>query len=281
MKQDLIPGIYNYCNRWCERCSFNYRCRVYSKQLSYEESFNDLDNPLTEEAKSIEIIKKSLDEALALLDEKAKELDVDFNNLPQQEIHELNPKALNNNGSFMLYLNEFETINETPFGENLAQFNSVYDTPVLKLSAIVQESYIMFMQQQELFNNAINFIENSLSMGIISEDTAVQTINKINHNRYILCSFPLVLSGKLVTAYQDKLSADKANKRLTTNSHANGTAKVSLLLINDIISAIEALQHNTEIGDQLDLLAALSGIKRHLHKDFPNAELFIRPGFDE
>ena len=22
----LIPGIYNYCDRWCERCSFTSRC---------------------------------------------------------------------------------------------------------------------------------------------------------------------------------------------------------------------------------------------------------------
>ena len=26
----LIPGIYNYCDRWCERCPFTSRCMVYA-----------------------------------------------------------------------------------------------------------------------------------------------------------------------------------------------------------------------------------------------------------
>jgi hypothetical protein len=27
--EPLIPGIYNYCDRWCERCVFSRRCRVF------------------------------------------------------------------------------------------------------------------------------------------------------------------------------------------------------------------------------------------------------------
>ena len=25
----LIPGIYNYCDRWCERCTFTSRCLTF------------------------------------------------------------------------------------------------------------------------------------------------------------------------------------------------------------------------------------------------------------
>lgn len=28
-KSDFISGIYNYCDRWCERCSYTERCRVH------------------------------------------------------------------------------------------------------------------------------------------------------------------------------------------------------------------------------------------------------------
>ena len=27
--EPMIPGIYNYCDRWCERCMFSARCRVF------------------------------------------------------------------------------------------------------------------------------------------------------------------------------------------------------------------------------------------------------------
>ena len=33
-----IPGIYNYCDRWCERCSFTSRCLNYKMS---EEKFSD------------------------------------------------------------------------------------------------------------------------------------------------------------------------------------------------------------------------------------------------
>src|SRR5262245_16846437 len=28
----LIPGIYNYCDRWCERCQFTTRCLTYAME---------------------------------------------------------------------------------------------------------------------------------------------------------------------------------------------------------------------------------------------------------
>jgi hypothetical protein len=29
---DFISGIYNYCDRWCERCSFSSRCFLYATE---------------------------------------------------------------------------------------------------------------------------------------------------------------------------------------------------------------------------------------------------------
>src|SRR5258706_16323308 len=29
---DFIAGIYNYCDRWCERCPFTARCLVYATE---------------------------------------------------------------------------------------------------------------------------------------------------------------------------------------------------------------------------------------------------------
>lgn len=39
MKPKLIPGIYNYCDRWCERCTFTSRCQSYTRtsELSTEQ----------------------------------------------------------------------------------------------------------------------------------------------------------------------------------------------------------------------------------------------------
>ncbi len=40
---DLIDGIYNYCDRWCERCPFTSRWLVYATEADEEVSLKDQD----------------------------------------------------------------------------------------------------------------------------------------------------------------------------------------------------------------------------------------------
>src|ERR1043166_3465974 len=40
-ERDFISGIYNYCDRWCERCSFSSRCFLYAT----EQADADFDDP--------------------------------------------------------------------------------------------------------------------------------------------------------------------------------------------------------------------------------------------
>jgi len=34
-ENNFIPGIFNYCDRWCERCTMTARCRVYAMEQEY------------------------------------------------------------------------------------------------------------------------------------------------------------------------------------------------------------------------------------------------------
>jgi hypothetical protein len=36
----FVPGIYNYCDRWCETCAFTSRCRAFADRLAMEASFD-------------------------------------------------------------------------------------------------------------------------------------------------------------------------------------------------------------------------------------------------
>ena len=42
---DLISGIYNYCDRWCERCPLTSRCLVYATE-------QDEDSPETHDIRN-------------------------------------------------------------------------------------------------------------------------------------------------------------------------------------------------------------------------------------
>jgi hypothetical protein len=49
--QGFILGVYNYCDRWCERCPFASRCRVYAMEMTYR--IDGLDGELARAAESL------------------------------------------------------------------------------------------------------------------------------------------------------------------------------------------------------------------------------------
>jgi hypothetical protein len=39
-----ISGIYIYCDRWCERCTFTSRCAVFESEQNLSQEENDISN---------------------------------------------------------------------------------------------------------------------------------------------------------------------------------------------------------------------------------------------
>lgn len=44
--KNFISGIYNYCDRWCERCAFTARCMNFAmaRQSADDPAANDINN---------------------------------------------------------------------------------------------------------------------------------------------------------------------------------------------------------------------------------------------
>lgn len=45
MKKKTIPGIYNYCDRWCERCTQTNRCAIYDDPECISRPVKDVQQP--------------------------------------------------------------------------------------------------------------------------------------------------------------------------------------------------------------------------------------------
>src|ERR1039457_1531057 len=43
-KPCFIDGIFNYCDRWCERCPLTARCRVYATERKASAASRDIQN---------------------------------------------------------------------------------------------------------------------------------------------------------------------------------------------------------------------------------------------
>lgn len=84
MPTRFIAGIYNYCNRWCERCPKTAQCLVYASQRHYEalaegresrDPYEDLEPPTPE----AEAFMRELLEAQEQMD------DTDFSDYEREE----------------------------------------------------------------------------------------------------------------------------------------------------------------------------------------------------
>jgi hypothetical protein len=81
----FIAGIYNYCDRWCERCPQTSRCLNFSVS---EEEFSDPDARDIRNEAFWRKLSEILGEALELLKEGAKEWGIDIETLNSAEDEE-------------------------------------------------------------------------------------------------------------------------------------------------------------------------------------------------
>lgn len=84
----FIPGIYNYCDRWCERCTMTNRCLSYAHEQELNDGVADPEANDLKNEKFWEQLRLSWEVAMELLYEGAKMHGVDLDNLPDVEIPE-------------------------------------------------------------------------------------------------------------------------------------------------------------------------------------------------
>ena len=82
-KETEIPSIHNYCDRWCERCTFTSRCAVYAAEQEQTDEEKDLNN---------DVFWRSLSNNFAvakqMLFEKAEELGIEIEEIDEAEARE-------------------------------------------------------------------------------------------------------------------------------------------------------------------------------------------------
>jgi len=83
----FISGIYNYCDRWCERCNFTSRCLTYEQlpesSKSDDPAAHDLNN-----AKFWEELKEIFGKTRQMIEEFAAERGIDLKAIEDKAAHE-------------------------------------------------------------------------------------------------------------------------------------------------------------------------------------------------
>jgi len=69
---DFIPGIFNYCNRWCERCPYTNKCRVFANEKIFMQEIEKekrRQKSMEENKEFWDQVNRTIEEAAELIDE--------------------------------------------------------------------------------------------------------------------------------------------------------------------------------------------------------------------
>lgn len=245
-----IAGIYNYCDRWCERCPFTSRCL---NCTLVKEQFGDLEEIDEFNEAFWDKLSEMLHSTLTMVKEMAKEQGIDLDSIEMQ-------KEYNN--------------------ENNKEENSL-----AYVIAHTSKSYAKSVDQW-FDSNGYLFLEKEKELNQIRaislQSNPIQETQDINDATEIIRYYQWQIHVKLKRAI-DSASSEKSWDYDEFPKDSDGSAKVTLIGIDRSMSAWKVLL--TVFPEQekqiLDFITRLEHIKNRVETQFPDARDFIRPGFDD
>ena len=244
-----IPGIYNYCDRWCERCRFTSRCLNCDL---VEEQFGNLEEKDEINETFWEMFSEMLQTTMSMVKEMAKEagIDIDAVDIDQDD----DSDAFKENS-----LADLISHTSKNYGKSVDDWFDAND-------------FLFYEKEDEM--NRIHLIS--------SQHNPEKEAADINDATEVVRWYQHLIHVKLNRAIRSA-SEEESMDNEDFPKDSDGSAKVALIGIDRSISAWNMLldyfpEQTTQI---LNFIALLENIKSRAEIRFPGARDFVRPGFDE
>jgi len=242
---NFISGIYNYCDRWCERCPMTSRCLLYAQEQEDED-----DSPESRDITNEAFWKKLasiFQETRELITKWADENGVDLTAVDEEEVTRRRKRRERASNGRLAKAGKAYASAVTAWFSEFDQTLSSSDTPVTEADS----------DQNEMLQDARDVIY------WYQYQIAVKTMR--------------ALSSRVDEKEEIEIFGDDFRK------DSDGSAKVALLGIDRSISAWRIIQLCVPERAELviPLILLLEQLRHATEKRFPDARDFIRPGFDE
>jgi len=253
-----IEGIYNYCDRWCERCTMTSRCLTYQMDKEDSEEYGQESGSMDNE-KFWQRIHDSFQLTLDMIRDDAKKFGIDIDNLPDDP--ELNQKI--------------EDQHEAARNHPVTQFAEKY----------MHSSLDWMKNSDKIIKEKIKELEQKAIMDIAGVDPE-EELEMLDDCLSVVSWYQMQITVKLSRAFNSRLSElEDAIVGLEFDNmlkDSDGSAKVALIGIDRSIGAWGGLLNflPSEEGYILNTLAHLQQLRRKVEVAFPEARNFKRPGFD-
>jgi len=247
----LISGIYNYCDRWCERCPFTSRCLNYA---SSEEQFDTPESRDIENRAFWDKLQETFRMTIEMIREMAEEQGIDLDEpLPEEQIKEQ------------------ERIRRASRDHELSRLSRRYGKMVNEwfggAEEVLKEKGDEIGQQALLELPRTNPLVDAASIA-----DAAEVIRWYQHFIHV----------KLVRSLQGMMEGVPEGLE-DYPKDSDGSAKIALIAMDRSLGAWGVLRkYFPEKEDTiLEQILFLDRLRRKTEKVFPGARSFVRPGFDE
>ena len=245
-----IPGIYNYCDKWCERCPFTARCSVFAMEARDR-------TPGSRGPENEAFWKQlhgTLGSTLDLLREMAEDAGVDLDTLVSPKDQAWTDQILRDTK-----------------GHPLVTTATDYTMAVHK----------WFEAAKGLFEGKAEELNAKARMDLPHSDPEAE-VTDLQDATEVVRWYHTLISAKVRRAVQQNLT-DRPACLDGMPKDSDGSAKVALVCIDRSMAAWTRMrEHLPEQEDSiLDLLVALERLRCQTEQLFPEARSFARPGFDD
>jgi hypothetical protein len=263
--RDFISGIYNYCDRWCERCPFTSRCLVYATEKA-DETFGDPDINDINNAKFWSRLESMFREVREMVVEWAAEEGVDLQTIESEAAlkeheqqkqdakeHQLSLSARRYAQSVQLWFQEEFAVEQNVHDDTTGKSKSAEDNIDISDAVEVIRWYQFFIAAK-MFRALMGF-EHEVADDELA-DNDIFTDTEFNQDEALLN---------------------------VAGSNSDGSAKIALIAIDRSLSAWRVMQSSLpEKTDSIvPMFLELERLRRVAEQTFPHARDFVRPGFDE
>lgn len=247
---DFVPGIHNYCDRWCERCAFSMRCSVYAieqEEWSDEES-RDLNNQVFWDK-----LQGMMRLTMGMIQADAERLGIDLNDVTDEDKATFKEKR--------------DSAKEHP----CVQDATAYGLAVHNWLKDVQPS--LEVKGRTLETEAL--------LDLPDQDVEAEVL-ELKDILEIIQWYNFFIGVKLTRAASQSHEDDPD---LAEHAHtdAAGSAKVALIGIDRSLAAWSQLRLHLPEEEEtiLNFLVQLDRLRKAVEQWLPHARTFIRPGLDD
>ncbi len=250
-REKYIPGIFNYCDRWCERCTMADKCSLYA--IEKEELSEPLDEMDPDNKELWDHLGNMMTIAMELIRDFAEEQGIDLESISAEE-------------EMAEWENAKKEIDEHPLSKQSYKY--------------VEACKAWFEENRAAIDAIAAELNQKAKLEINPSQTHAQA-KEINDYLEVIHWYQFQIHIKINRALSPSLLGDDMEDPVQNDN--NGSAKVALLGTNRSIAAWYGLfKYLPNFEDEiLNILVLLEHTKKGIAKSFPNVHKFVRPGFDE